>query len=152
MFFKLQCHSLCFHCIYRSSNVYVNCYQIFWDTFSCGMFAKLIQGVFISHSVLYTNKSWKKKNRQYLTKKIQSKMWPCFFPILQVYQGARVWAPTRREKCLSSSPRCLGECTGKGTSVGFMALPSGWEWAGTRMSDFIWTPWKLRRKWCWWSA
>lgn len=80
MFFKLQCHSLCFHCIYRSSNVYVNCYQIFWDTFSCGMFAKLIQGVFISHSVLYTNKSWKKTQPDsILLKRYRVRCGPVFF-------------------------------------------------------------------------
>jgi len=55
-------------------------------TFYCGMFAKWTQDLIellISHSVLYTNKSFIK--RQYHTKIIWSKMWPWFFSNYQSF-------------------------------------------------------------------
>lgn len=55
-------------------------------TFSCGMFAKLIQDVFISNSVICTDKSHKKKRKKkkdsILLKEMWNKMWPLFFPQL----------------------------------------------------------------------
>lgn len=94
--------------VIRYSEVYIFLWYV------CKINRKLY---FISHSVLYTNKSQNKKKYSILLKKMWNKMWPCFFPALRIYQGPRVCTPLGREKCLSSSPRWLGECTARGVML-----------------------------------
>lgn len=140
-FLKLQCHSLCFHCTYRSSNVYVNCYQIFWCIHFLVVCLQNYYEMYSSPILSFL-----------LIKEKKIICGPVFFQLSRFIRVLESVLLQEEKNVSSLIPGGWVSAQGRGLVLDIMALQSGWERTWTRISDFICTLWMLRKEWCWWSA